>query len=33
MKANLVKFDAPVLGEETQELYTRLYGEAGGNLP
>ena len=29
MKANLVKFDAPVLGEETQELYTRLYGEAG----
>lgn len=29
MKANLVKFDAPVLGDGTQELYTKLYGEAG----
>lgn len=29
MKANLVKFDAPVLGDETEELYTELYGESG----
>lgn len=29
MKGNVAKFPAPVLGEDTQELYTRLYGDAG----
>lgn len=29
MNMNFAKFPAPVLGDETQELYTRLYGNAG----
>lgn len=29
MNMNFVKFPAPVLGEDTQELYNRLYGDAG----
>lgn len=29
MKMNFAKFPAPVLGEDTHELYTRLYGDAG----
>lgn len=29
MNMNFVKFPAPVLGEGTQELYNRLYGDAG----
>ncbi len=29
MNMNFTKFIAPVLGDGTQELYTRLYGETG----
>jgi len=29
MNMNFAKFPAPVLGDNTQELYTKLYGEAG----
>lgn len=29
MNMNFAKFSAPVLGDETQELYTKLYGNAG----
>lgn len=29
MNMNFAKFPAPVLGEDTQELYTKLYGAAG----
>lgn len=29
MNMNFAKFSAPVLGNETQELYTMLYGDAG----
>lgn len=29
MNVNFAKFSAPVLGEETQELYCKLYGELG----
>ena len=29
MNMNFAKFPTPVLGDETQELYTRLYGDAG----
>lgn len=29
MNMNFAKFSAPVLGEDVQELYTRLYGDAG----
>lgn len=29
MNMNFAKFSAPVLGEETQELYTKLYGNVG----
>lgn len=29
MNMNFAKFPAPVLGGDTQELYTRLYGDAG----
>lgn len=29
MNMNFTKFTAPVLGDGTQELYTRLYGETG----
>lgn len=29
MSVNFAKFCAPVLGEETQELYNKLYGESG----
>lgn len=31
MKMNF-KFSAPVLDDGTQELYTRLYGDAGGRF-
>lgn len=29
MNANFVRFEAPVLGQETQAMYRTLYGEAG----
>lgn len=29
MNMNFAKFPAPVLGADTQELYTKLYGDAG----
>lgn len=29
MNMNFAKFPAPVLGGDTQELYTKLYGDAG----
>ena len=29
MNMNFAKFPAPVLGEDTQERYTKLYGDAG----
>ena len=29
MNMNFAKFPAPVLGDDTPELYTRLYGNAG----
>ena len=29
MNMNIAKFSAPVLGDDTQELYTKLYGDAG----
>lgn len=29
MNMNFAKFPAPVLGDETQELYAKLYGDAG----
>ncbi len=29
MNMNFAKFSAPVLGDETQELYTKLYGNDG----
>lgn len=29
MNINFAKFSAPVLGDETQELYTKLYGNNG----
>ncbi len=29
MNMNFAKFSAPVLGDDTQELYTKLYGDAG----
>ena len=29
MNMNFAKFPAPVLGDEAQELYTKLYGDAG----
>ena len=29
MNMNFTKFSAPVLGNETYELYTKLYGENG----
>lgn len=29
MNVNFAKFSAPVLGDETQELYMKLYGEVG----
>ena len=32
MNMNFAKFTAPVLGEDTQELYSELYGEAGNKF-
>lgn len=29
MNMNFAKFSAPVLGDEAQDLYTKLYGNAG----
>ncbi len=29
MNMNFAKFSAPVLEDDTQELYTKLYGDAG----
>lgn len=29
MNMNFAKFSAPVLGDGTQEIYTKLYGEVG----
>lgn len=29
MNTNFAKFPAPVLGDDTQELYTKLYGDTG----
>lgn len=29
MNMNFAKFSAPVLGDETQDLYTKLYGNDG----
>lgn len=29
MNMNFAKFSAPVLGDETQELYAKLYGNVG----
>ncbi len=29
MNMNFAKFPAPVLGNDTQELYAKLYGDAG----
>lgn len=32
MNMNYAKFTAPVLGEDTQELYSELYGDAGNKF-
>ncbi|MBR4050066.1 MAG: hypothetical protein IKK09_06180 [Clostridia bacterium] len=32
MNMNFAKFTAPVLGEDTQELYSKLYGDAGNKF-
>ena len=32
MNMNFAKFTAPVLGEDTQELYSELYGDAGNKF-
>lgn len=32
MNMNFAKFPAPVLGDDTQELYAKLYGDAGGRF-
>lgn len=32
MNMNFAKFPAPVLGEDTQQLYTKLYGEVGNHF-
>ena len=32
MNMNFTKFPVPVLGDETQILYSKLYGEAGGRF-
>lgn len=32
MNMNFAKFIAPVLGEDTQELYSELYGDAGNKF-
>lgn len=32
MNMNFAKFSAPVLGDDTQKLYTELYGEDGGRF-
>lgn len=32
MNMNFAKFSAPVLGDGTQELYAKLYGDAGERL-
>lgn len=32
MNMKFIKFSAPVLGDDTQKLYTELYGEAGGGF-
>ena len=32
MNMNFAKFPAPVLGDDTQVLYSKLYGEAGGRF-
>ena len=29
MNMNFAKFSAPVFGDDTQELYTKLYGDVG----
>lgn len=29
MNMNFAKFSTPVLGDDTQELYAKLYGDAG----
>ncbi len=29
MNMNFAKFSAPVLGDDTQELYAKLYGDVG----
>lgn len=32
MNMNFAKFTVPVLGEDTQELYSELYGDAGNRF-
>lgn len=32
MNINTVKFDVPGMDENTQNLYTKLYGEVGGRF-
>lgn len=32
MNMNFAKFPAPVLGDDVQSLYSKLYGEAGERL-
>ena len=32
MNMNFAKFTAPVLGEDTQEIYSELYGDAGNKF-
>ena len=32
MNMNFAKFTAPVWGEDTQELYSELYGDAGNKF-
>ena len=32
MNMNFAKFTAPVLGEDTQELYSELYGDVGNKF-
>ena len=32
MNMNFAKFTAPVLGEDTQDLYSELYGDAGNKF-
>lgn len=32
MNMNFARFPAPVLGDDTQELYSKLYGEAGAKF-